>query len=227
MGEGEEGRVWGWMGEERRWEGGGNVCGCGGEGMGDEGWMLVSECRFTAIDFESAGAAPGMTDAPVQCGMATMRGDAIEEGSFYRTYLNPGRPVTWSARQVHGIGTEALEGAPVMKALWPEFRARLGGAVVVAHSAGTEKRFLRTFPLHGFGPWLDTVVLARRVWSGLGDYSLEGLIGRLGMKGELDELCPGLWFHDALYDAVGSLLLVRRLVREAGLQGRPVRELLG
>ena len=40
-------------------------------------------------------------------------------------------------------------------------------------------------------------------------------------------MCPGLWFHDALYDAVGSLLLVRRLVREAGLQGRPVRELLG
>ena len=188
--------------------------------------MLVGDAIFTAIDFESAGAAPGMTDAPVQCGMATMRGDAVEPDAFFRTYLNPGRPVTWQARQVHGIGTEALAGAPELKALWPEFRRRLGGAVVVAHNAATEKRFLRVFPLHGFGPWLDTMVLARRAWPGLGDYSLESVVRRLGLLEELEALCPGLWFHDALYDAAGSLLVVRHLVREARLLERPLTDLL-
>ena len=69
-----------------------------------------------------------------------------------------------------------------MGVLWPAFRSRLAGAVVVAHSAGTEKRFLRTFPMHGFGPWLDTVVLARRAWPNLPDYSLEALITNFGLR---------------------------------------------
>lgn len=177
----------------------------------------VRDTLFAALDFESAGEAPGRTDAPVQAGIAGMRGIEILPASFYRTYINPHRPVTWAAQNVHGISMEQLAGAPEMKSLWPEFRTRLSGQVLVAHGAGTEKRFLRTFPFHGFGPWLDTVVLARRAWPKLGDYSLEAVTGVLGLRDELNALCPGLHFHDALYDAVGSLLVLRALVTGAGL----------
>jgi DNA polymerase-3 subunit epsilon len=187
---------------------------------------LVRETLFAAVDFESAGEAPGMTDAPVQAGIAIMKGTELVSGDFFRSYINPRRPVTWAAQKVHGITTEQLTTAPDMKSLWPEFRARLSGAVVVAHAAGTEKRFLRTFPFHGFGPWLDTLVLARHAWPGLGDYSLEGLATTLGFCGELDEICPGLRFHDALYDAVGSLLVLRGLITGTGLADRPLDDLL-
>ncbi len=187
---------------------------------------LIRETLFAALDFESAGEAPGMTDAPVQAGIAHMRGVNMLPESFFRTYINPKRQVTWAAQRVHGITTDDLSSAPEMKALWPEFRLRLGGNVVVAHAAGTEKRFLRAFPMHGFGPWLDTVTLARRAWPGLADYSLGGLAGALGFRGELDLLCPGLRFHDALYDAVGSLLVLRRLISLAGLEGQELQELL-
>lgn len=187
---------------------------------------LIQETRFVALDFESAGEAPGMTDAPVQTGMAAMQGDVVTPESFFRTYINPGRPVTWAARKVHGISSDDLAGAPAMPQLWPEFRTRLTGAVVVAHGAGTEKRFLRAFPMHGFGPWVDTVTLARRSWPGLGDYSLEALAKALQFQEELDTLCPGLRFHDALYDAVGALLVLRRLVQSANLLGTPVEALL-
>ena len=172
---------------------------------------------FAALDFESAGQAPGMTDSPVQAGIAEMRGIELSGQGFYRTYINPRRPVTWAAQKVHGITPASLQDAPDMKSLWPEFRARLGDKTVVAHGAGTEKRFLRAFPFHGFGPWVDTVVLARRAWPGLGDYSLEGLARALALQPELDALCPGLAFHDALYDAVGSLLVLRALIVSAGL----------
>jgi DNA polymerase-3 subunit epsilon len=182
--------------------------------------------RFAAVDFESAGEAPGMTDAPVQAGIAAMCGMELVTAEFYRTYINPRRPVTWAAQKVHGITMDHLVTAPDMKSLWPEFRTRLSGAVVVAHSAGTEKRFLRVFPFHGFGPWLDTLILARRAWPGLSDYSLEGLATTLGFCGELDALCPGLRFHDALYDAVGSLLVLRRLITGAGLADGPLEVLL-
>ncbi len=178
---------------------------------------LIRDTLFAALDFESAGEAPGMTDAPVQAGIALMRGIQIPADSFFRTYINPQRPVTWAAQRVHGISMEQLATAPDMKSLWPELRTRLAGHVLVAHGAGTEKRFLRAFPFHGFGPWLDTVILARRAWPGLGDYSLEALTGVLGSREELDALCPGLQFHDALYDAVGSLLVLRALISGAGL----------
>ena len=187
---------------------------------------LICETLFAALDFESAGEAPGMTDAPVQAGIAHMRGVDILPDSFFRTYINPQRQVTWAARRVHGITAEDLTTAPEMNALWPEFRMRLSATVVVAHASGTEKRFLRAFPMHGFGPWLDTVVMARRAWPGLADYSLGGLAGSLGFQGELDQLCPGLRFHDALYDAVGSLLVLRMLISQAGLGGQELQELL-
>lgn len=186
----------------------------------------IRETVFAALDFESAGEAPGMTDAPVQAGIAVMRGTELLSGEFFRTYINPQREVTWAAQKVHGISTTQLTTAPDIKSLWPEFRSRLSGNIVVAHAAGTEKRFLRTFPFHGFGPWLDTVRLARRAWPGLRDYSLEGLTGTLGFRGELDSLCPGLRFHDALYDAVGSLLVLRALVTGADLLDRCASELL-
>jgi DNA polymerase-3 subunit epsilon len=187
---------------------------------------LIRDTLFAAVDFESAGEAPGMTDAPVQAGIAAMRGTELMTAEFYRTYINPRRAVTWAAQRVHGITDEHLTSAPDITSLWPEFRTRLTGAVVVAHAAGTEKRFLRIFPFHGFGPWIDTLALARKAWPGLRDYSLEGLAAALGFAGEIDNLCPGLRFHDALYDAVGSLLVLRSLVTGAGLADRSVEELL-
>lgn len=188
---------------------------------------LIRDLTFAALDFESAGDAPGLTDAPIQAGIAQMHGSEIQAAGFFRTYINPKRPVTWAAQKVHGITTTHLAEAPEMTGLWPEFRDRLAGRVVVAHGAGTEKRFLRAFPMHGFGPWLDTIQLARRAWPGLGDYTLEGLATRLGLRAELDTLCPGLTFHDALYDAAGSLLVLRAVITGANLLDRDSRELLG
>ena len=57
---------------------------------------LIRETLFAALDFESAGEAPGMTDAPVQAGIAQMRGVDILPDSFFRTYINPQRTVTWA-----------------------------------------------------------------------------------------------------------------------------------
>jgi len=105
-------------------------------------------------------------------------------------------------------------------------KARLASRILVAHGAGTEKRFLRAFPLHGFGPWVDTLVLARRFWPGVRNYSLETLIAAGGLSGELDTACPGRRFHDALYDCYASLLILRHIVQHAGLAGVPMAQWL-
>jgi DNA polymerase-3 subunit epsilon len=187
--------------------------------------VLVGDCRFTAIDFESAGAARGRTDVPVQIGLASWSASGRHGGTFV-SYLASEAPITWSARKVHGIRDEDLAGAPTLLALWPELKARLAGAAVVAHGKGTEKRFLRTFPGHGFGPWVDTLLLARAAWPELPEHSLSALCDARGLSASVQSMLPGRRWHDALYDAVASLVLLEDVVNSFDLAGKPLEWLL-
>ena len=182
---------------------------------------LIRECRFTAIDFESAGAARGRTDAPVQVGLATW---SIENGHHdaFVSYLHTDQPVQWSAQKVHGIGPEHLADAPTLISLWPEVRSRLAGAVVVAHGKGTEKRFLRAFPGHGFGPWLDTLLFSRALWPALPDHSLGRVCETFGLDEAVRELVPERSWHDALFDSVASLVLLRHGIDALALAEQPL-----
>jgi DNA polymerase III subunit epsilon len=186
---------------------------------------LIRHCRYTAIDFESAGAARGMTDRPVQVGLACWSMEAECPDDFV-SYLFTDQPVQWSARKIHGIGPEDLADAPALLSLWPELKSRLLGAVVVAHGKGTEKRFLRAFPGHGFGPWVDTLLLARAAWPGLPDHSLGALCEVHGLSAGIHARVPERSWHDALFDSVASLALLGHLIESYGLAEHPVSTLL-
>lgn len=187
--------------------------------------ILIRNCRFTAIDFESAGATRGKTDQPVQVGLACWSPATGHHDSFV-SYLHTDQPILWAAQKVHGIGPEHLAGAPALLSLWPEFKNRLGGAMVVAHGKGTEKRFLRAFPGHGFGPWLDTLLLARAAWPELPDHSLGTVCEGHGLSESIRVLVPGKSWHDALFDAVASLVLLAYLIESHALADHPVAALL-
>ncbi|NQX00630.1 3'-5' exonuclease [bacterium] len=186
---------------------------------------LVRHCRFTAIDFESAGASRGKTDSPVQVGLASWAAETGHADAFV-SYLFTDQPIQWAARKVHGIGPEHLREAPALLMLWPEFKRRLAGAVVVAHGKGTEKRFLRAFPGHGFGPWIDTLLLARAAWPDLPDHSLGALCTGRGLTPAIQQLVPAKSWHDALFDAVASLVLLADLIESHALAETPLAALL-
>jgi len=190
----------------------------------------IRDCAFAAIDFESAGALPGMTDVPVQLGLAVLEeghaGGDIPAARFLRSFLRAERPIAWSARKVHGIRDEDIVMAPPLRELWPEIAGRLGPRCPVAHGSGTEKRFLRAFPLHGFGPWVDTLKLAHAAYPEAPSHSLGPLLESLGLRASLDVLCPGLRWHDALYDAVASLLFLRHLIGACSLAEAPLETLV-
>jgi DNA polymerase III subunit epsilon len=185
----------------------------------------IRNIRFCAIDFESAGAARGQSDSPIQIGLASWSArDGHHDG--FVSYLQTDRPVQWSARKVHGIGPEDLAGAPTLLSLWPEVKLRLAGAVVVAHGKGTEKRFLRAFPGHGFGPWIDTLLVARAAWPELGDHSLGALCEARRLTDGIRALVPGKSWHDALFDAAASLVLLSHLIECHELAASDITPLL-
>lgn len=181
--------------------------------------MTVSGTPFAAIDFESAGIRKGGTDVAVQIGVARMQGGAI--GEAFTSYLATDQQITWSAQKVHGIRKEDLVDAPTLTNLWPRLKGLMEGNWIVAHGAATEKRFLRAFPFHGFGPWIDTLKLSRAAWPELPSYALGDLIGSLGLEDELRATHPTFRWHDALSDALASLILLRRIVAETGISNEP------
>ncbi|MGJ8696355.1 MAG: 3'-5' exonuclease [Verrucomicrobiaceae bacterium] len=177
--------------------------------------IKISQSIFTAIDFESAGTAKGRTDAPVQIGLGSWsHTDDIHDP--YVSFLQCDQDITWSAQKVHGITTDDLLDAPPLLTLWPLLKQRLGQGPIVAHGHGTEKRFLRAFPGHRFGPWIDTLQLARAAWPDQPSHSLGDLCTALGLT-DFAHHAPERDWHDALYDALASLALLKHLIAEFDL----------
>jgi DNA polymerase-3 subunit epsilon len=177
--------------------------------------LRIGETRFAAIDFESAGSAPGRTDEPVQIAIVHLLGSKIAPSLC--SYVKAGSPVTWAARKVHGITDSMIRDAPRLVDLWPRIKSDMEGCWIVAHGAATEKRFLRVFPFHSFGPWVDTLDLARAVYPGLASHALGEVIKALGLENEPEIQAGGFRWHDARCDAIASLVVLRHLVAVCGL----------
>lgn len=184
----------------------------------------LGQLPIAAIDFESAGSAPGETDCPVQIGIVRVDSLFGKEECF-TSYIHCARPVRWSAAKVHGITTDMLQNAPTFSELWPQIRRMLSGCLVVGHNPATEVRFLSSFPGHGFGPWLDTLQLARKALPSLKEHSLGKVCEALRICSQVDALVPGKHWHDALYDAAGSLEILRALTRALHMENAPLRGL--
>lgn len=177
--------------------------------------MDFSDIEFTAIDFESTGFRDDGTDEPIQIGMASMGGMEIQKESFFRSFISTKRErsIENSSHRIHRITDLDLENAPKLDELWPIINNYLSGKVVVAHGAGTEKRFLRAFPMHGFKLWIDTLQLARKIMPKAENHSLGALIEKIGADEEIAKYCPNLNWHDALFDSVASLVLLKELLK--------------
>ena len=189
---------------------------------------MISNAIFTAIDFESAGTSSGSTDTPVQIGTASWSLNHTSLSDTWMSYIHTDKKITWAAQQVHGITKEQLRDAPKLILLWPQIKRRLLSNIVVAHGHGTEKRFLRAFPAHGFGPWVDTLHLTRAAYPELSDYSLSSICTSLELVNEISSLAQTaspdktITWHDALYDSIASIVVLRHIIQTFSLQDLPL-----
>ena len=185
----------------------------------------IRDVEFAAIDFESAGARRGETDEPVQIGIVI---GTMNEGitDHFVSYIKPQKEVMWQASRVHGITTDSLQDAPSFLSLWPQIHSRLNNRVLVAHSAGTEKKFLRAFPGHKFTSWVDTLTLAKAALPDLPKHRLGELLPYLGTEFADHPINQGRQWHDALYDAAASFFFVKTLVASLDLYDAPMSILL-
>lgn len=182
---------------------------------------------FTVIDFETTGVVKNYPNEPWQIAMVTFRDGKLDLQDVFESLLRVGdRPFNLYAPGRHQQLREQILNAPSMSDIWPLMTPYLLNRPLVAHNAATEKKMLGSaFPMHRFGPWIDTLTLSRRLFPKLASHKLEDLIVTFKLKDQVDRICPGREAHDALYDTVGTGLLLQAMLRTPAYQGLSGREL--
>jgi len=187
----------------------------------------ILEATVTVLDYESTGSVNGFPDEPWQVGMVSLRGGKIDPDSLYESLLrvDAGRPFNPHAPGRHAVLRDGIAAAPSPREAWPLIRHRLGHPLC-AHNVATERKFVRAMaPMHRFGPWIDTLKIARKAWPGRPSYALGDLVAMLGLAPRVDALCPGRCAHDALYDALAAAALLEHLLGRPGWRALTVGEL--
>lgn len=145
-------------------------------------WDLpVAQAPLAFVDLEMTGLDAARDRVVEVCVERVV--DGRREGGVC-TLVDPGERVGGAAH-VHGLDAAALAGAPSFAAVAPQVVAALEGAILVAHAAVWDVRFLvaelrRAGIEARIDHWLDTLVLARRAFA-FHSYSLDALCKQLGI----------------------------------------------
>ncbi|MGI9538715.1 MAG: exonuclease domain-containing protein, partial [Miltoncostaeaceae bacterium] len=187
-------------------------------GFAPAGWRdaELAEAQFCVVDLETTGGAPGRAKI-TEIGAVRVRGLRIVER--FSTLVNPERPMPDVVRELTGIDDEMVADAPLIDTALPEFCEFAGDDVLVAHNAPFDLRFLnyerrRLSGRYFRQPWLDTLVLARRLLGRRVDRHDLGTLARWADT----SIRPN---HRALPDAEATAELLPRFVdmlAERGVQ---------
>ncbi len=189
------------------------------------------------IDFEGSRQS-----GVVEYGYVTLKNGEIVDSQT--RICAPVGTITDLDRGQHGISEGLASNHALFELEWSLFsRLRQSGAFC-AHNASVEDGFLRgvwscprtspDFAEPGqftatWAPWLDTLHIYRRVYPQLENHKLQALIEIFDLQAALDAqavtICPAerCHYHCALYDALASALLLRRLADEPTLKDASLR----
>jgi DNA polymerase-3 subunit epsilon len=146
-------------------------------------WDLpTSEAPFAFVDLEMTGL-DAEHDRVVEVCIDRVVGKT--RVSLFHTLVHPGERLGRNAH-IHGIDAAAVADAPTFEAIARDVVAALDGAILVAHAAAWDVRFLeaecrRAGVKLEVGYWIDTLVLARRAFA-FPSYSLDALCPQLGIE---------------------------------------------
>ena len=181
--------------------------------------MLIRETTLTVLDFETTGSVPRFDTEPWQVAAVVLKNGHVDPQQTFESLVRVdiNRPFNAYAPGKHHKLREEIAAAPEVFKVWKKLEGWVTGRPLAAHNVATEKKFLRQIaPMHRFGPWIDTLALARQAWPEAPSHKLEDLIAGLKLEARVRELCPHGEAHDALYDAVACAVLLEHLLTLPG-----------
>ncbi len=128
----------------------------------------LEHATFCVVDLETTGGSPGSSKVTE---IGAVRVTALRPSARFVTLVNPGRPIPRVVTELTGIDDRMVEGQPDIEPALAAFVDFAGDDVLVAHNAPFDLRFLnyerrRLTGRYFTQPWLDTLILARRLLRG-------------------------------------------------------------
>jgi DNA polymerase III subunit epsilon len=180
------------------------------QGTADLAERPLADLRFVVFDCEMTGLRPNHGDEIVQIAAVPVIRKRILSGEGIDWVVNPGRPIPPGSIRFHGLTDADVADKPSILEVLPKFHAFAGDAVLVAHNAAFDMRFItlkeKAAGVSFDNPVLDTMLISRLLDGEKGDHSLDALCERYAILNAAR--------HTALGDTIATAdLLVRMIAR--------------
>ena len=169
--------------------------------------VSLAKLKFVVFDAETTGLNPSEGDEIISLGaVRIVNGKILSE--HYEQLVDPQRKINKMTTQITGITSEMLKGKPTIEKVLPAFHAYCEDAVLVAHNAAFDMRFLqikeKKLGLKFDNPVLDTLLLSASVHTNQESHSLDAIAARFGLtiRGR----------HTALGDAMVTAEILLKLI---------------
>jgi DNA polymerase-3 subunit epsilon len=164
--------------------------------------LPLATLACVAFDTETTGLCPSDGDELLSIAGVRIANGRILCDQIYESLINPQRPIPESSIVFHGINRNEVQGKPPISVVLPEFNSFAGKAVLVAHNAAFDMKFIKlkekTTGVEFNNPILDTLLLSAIVDS-QADQSLSGICQRFGLR------------NDGRHTALGDCLLTAQI----------------
>jgi len=165
----------------------------------------LRQLTFVIFDTETTGLDPSGGDEIISIGAIRAVGGKLRREEVFDQLVDPRRSIPLESLKIHEIFPEMLRGMPTLDKVLPQFHEFATDAVLVAHNAAFDMRFLEIGQKRAGVKFdhlvLDTLLLSAVVHPHQEPHTLDAVAERFGL--------PIIGRHTALGDAIltGEILL--------------------